>query len=217
MDLEQFRELKIPQRQEERDKVLTDALKAENPLLIEFALAIGARPQKGGVNLLEYAVKQGNLELTQKLVPYIEDGKSIAMKMAIVNDQIEIATWLSNEGTVMNIGQKSMQEHSQTVRHLLTQKPEAKTNIYYGALLQTIFFSDGAELLTMILNSMKKNSPEAIRDSLIKLADDTVDTDRVECMGVMVKFGLDVRYVNTKYCQNEKMRKFLKENGARID
>ena len=218
MDLEQIKKLKIPKEQEERNKVLTDALQTQNSLLIEFALAIGAEPQKAGEAMLEYAIKQGNLALVRKL-PYFPDGdKTKAMCMAIDNDQIKIGTWLSKEGATMIIGQDRIRKHEQTITRILSNNPEVRTMIHYGTILHAaVSMKDGHKVLEMLFDSMKKHSPGFLANWLVKLADDTVDTDRVECMEVMVQFGLDVAYVNTKYCQNEKMREFLKKHGARID
>ena len=221
MDLssEQLGKLKIPQQQEERNKVLLDALKTQNPLLIEFALAIGAEPQKGGDEMLEYAIKQGNLAVVKKLLLNSEqDEKTTAMNMAIDNNQIEIGTWLSKEGIWMIINQERIRKHYQTIMRILSNNPEAKAEIKYGALLHAaIVLQDGHQTLEILFKTMKKHTPGALSAWLEKLADDTVDTDRVECMEVMVKYGLNVRYVNTKYCEYENMRKFLKENGARIN
>lgn len=217
MDWERLGKLKIPIRQEGRNQVLKDALATRNPLLIEFALSLDAEIAVGGEELLEYAILQGDLQLAQKLIPSIEGGAFKAMNMAIDNDNLQIATWLANQGTYIKINQLRLKEHLQTIMHLLTVNPNAKTEITYGALLETIFHKEGEKVLTMLLESMQKNTPGALRAWLIKLADDTVDTDRVDCMEVMVKFGLDVAYVNTKYCHTEKMRKFLKENGGRVD
>ena len=217
--LERLSKLLIPEEQEERNKVLLEALKTKIPLLIEFALAIGAEPQKGGEAMLEYAIQQGNLELVKKLCTNSKnDEKTTAMSIAIDNDQIEIGTWLAEEGAVMIIGHHRIIKHEQIITNILSNNPDAKTKIYYGAILHVAISKDNApQLLTMLLESMKKNTPEVLEEWLVKLADDTVDTDSVECMEVMVKFGLNVRYVNTKYCENAKMRRFLKENGARID
>lgn len=217
--LERLSKLQIPEEQKERNKVLLEALKTQKPLLIEFALAIGAEPQKGGEEMLEYAIKQGNLALVKELSEYFKNGeKATAMSIAIDNDQTEIGTWLAEEGACMLIGQKRMERHMKTIIHILSNNPEAKAQISYGAILHAaISMDNGQQVLTTLLDSMKKNTPEVLDEWIVKLAEDTVDTDRVECMEVMVKFGLDVRYVNTKYCQNENMRKFLKENGARID
>ena len=216
--LERLSKLQIPEEQKERNEVLLEALQTQKTLLIEFALAIGAEPRKGGEKMLEYAIKQGNLALVKEMVPYINNGKATAMCMAINNNQIEIGTWLSEEGASLLIDQWEMRKHHQTITHILSNNPEARTEIKYGALLHAaVSMDDEPETLTMLLDSMKKNTPEVLDEWIVKLAEDTVDTDRVKCMEVMVKFGLDVRYVNTKYCQNENMRKFLKDNGARID
>lgn len=218
MDLERLRDLKIPKKQEERNKVLKDALATKNPLLIEFALSIGADPKEGGKTLLEYEVQQGNLEMVKKLVPTIKAGKTTAMWMAIQNDQIEIGEWLLKENTVMHISRDNTDKHMHTIVKLLKQMPEAKAKIEYGALLKTLFFDDGAESLRTLLETLKRNESKSVFEKmLVELADDTVDTSRVDCMEVMVQFGLNVAYVNTKYCQSKEMRKFMKEHGARID
>ena len=216
MDLEQLKELEIPNKQEVRNKILDDALKTENPILIQFALAIGADWTTGGERLLVYAVQQGKIELVQKLVPTISNGATIAMEVAVAHDQIEIANWLMGEGAIIQIDRKCIEKHSNTVRKLLNSNRQARANIQYEALEGAVCLkNNAAEMLETLLEFLKRSSHKEFAKWLVNLADYTVDTECVECMEVMRKQGLDLAYVNTKY-HTQVMRKYLEENGIEV-
>lgn len=216
MDLEQLRELEIPQDEEVRNRILDDALKTSNPILIQFALAIGADWRIGGERLLAYAIQQGELQLLQKLVSRLADGLSIAIKLAIFYDQSEIANWLSKEGAVIHIDRECIENHSDTVRKLLNSNKQAKNQMQYEALEAAVCLKNGAsEVLEELLDCLKRNGYEEFDKWLVNLADYTVDTERVDCMEIMRKYGLDLEYVNTKY-HTQIMRKYLEENGIKV-
>ncbi len=219
MDLKQLSELKIPQDPEKRNEALEDALETCNPLLIEFALAIGADPVTGGECLLEYAVGQGKLELVKKLVPETAEGATAAMNLATSSYheiKIELASWLLSQGAVMRIDRQCIVYHADTVKSLLTANPNLKASIEYEALECTVNLKDGAaELLEMLLDYIKRNSHENFDKWLEKLADYTVDTDRVDCMETMRRYGLDLKRVNTKW-YSQSMKEYLAKHGISV-
>jgi hypothetical protein len=246
MDL--IEQLKVQIPQQERNQALIDALETQNPILIEFALEIGADPIEGGGELLVYASQKGDVELTKKLLTginliqnedYLKEAatqaaganhreiletlfafekKSIiddAVCAAVINNQVTMAIWLLEEGATIHITQDSIKEHIDTINQVLTQIPEVKANIEYGALFQMIYTKDSAEILESLLKALKKNtSPEKYTQMLVELGEDAVETERIDCIQVMMRHGLNLAYVRTKYCYNQKMREFLKANGA---
>lgn len=246
MDLIEQWKAQIPQQ--ERNQALIDALETQNPILIKFALEIGADPIEGGGELLVYASEQGDVELARKLLTtinltenenYLKEAATQAAKAnhreiletlfafekksiiddavcaAVINNQVTMAIWLLGEGATIHITQDLIKESIDTIKQVLNLIPEVKSNIEYGALFQMIYTKNSAEILGLLLKALKKNkSPEKYTQMLVELGEDAVETERIDCIQVMMQHGLNLAYVRTKYCYSQKMREFLKANGA---
>ncbi len=215
---EQMDEILFPRA--ERNEALKDALKTGNALLIDLALAIGASPLIGGKEegekLLIHAVKSGNLELVKKLVLVRHMGTASAMKAAVSNAQVEIAIWLLSQGAVMQIDRYSIVKNPAAVVELLAI-PGVNAKIEYEALEAVITPKSGKPelLLRAMLQFLTEKSCKDLFKWMVNLADYLVDTDHVECFKVMMEFGLDLKYVNTKYC-SAATKNFLEEHGITV-
>lgn len=233
--------------QEDRNKVLRDALEIKTPLLIQIALAIGADPLEGGGKLLVYASEQGDVLLAKKLIPavvagsdadkkYLEeatikatqrgykeilkdmfpDTLPVAMKAAVDDDLYEMATWLLNQGAVLHIDRECIRKHIDMVKYLLSSNSDVMTNIEKAALFEIISIENSSETLEMLLNAVKREKTEDFDKLLVYLAEECVETDRVDCMKVIIRFGVDIKGISTRYCQAGAMRKFMEDNGAHM-
>ena len=130
--------------------------------------------------------------------------------------KIEIATWLLKQGAVMRIDRPCIQCHADTIRFLLFIIPDLKADIEYGALESAVNLNkDAAETLDELLDYLNRNSYKHFDKWLEKLADYTVDTERVDCMEIMRGYGLDLGRVNTKW-YTESMKEYLAQHGIYV-
>ena len=139
---------------------------------------------------------------------------TVAMDAAIENNRQGTATWLLRRGAVLHIDRECIKLHFKMVKNLLSGNVEVKTNIEEAALLETISMENGAEVLEMLLKALRRDAPENFDRWLVPLAEECGENGRIDCMEVIIKSGVKMERVSTRYCRNEAMREFMGAHGA---
>lgn len=157
------------------------------------------------------ATQKSHKEILKTMFP---DALPAAINAAVKNDLYEMAIWILSQGAVMHIDDECVKRHLQTLNQILCNYSEVRIKVEKKALFATLSMYNSSEVLDMLLNAVKREEPEHFNKWLLLLAEECVETDRVDCMKVIVKHGANVKGISTRYCQNGDMRKFMEEHGA---
>lgn len=159
------------------------------------------------------ATLRGHKEIIKEMFP---DALPVAMKAAVDNELFEMTTWLLSKGAVLRIDKECVKCHFGTLKNLLCSNSKVRTDIEESALSEVLSIDNSSEVLKMLLNTVKRDEPEHFNKWLISLAEECVETDRIDCMEVILQFGVNIKGVSTRYCQSGVMREFMRANGAHI-
>jgi hypothetical protein len=109
-------------------------------------------------------------------------------------------------------------KHWETLKKLLTEHHEVKVQIAQEALEQVLLMNEGKEILSMLLDAYKRDTPEdEFKQCLKCLAEQCVDTDRTDYMEIILNSGLCPSTINCRDCRpGTNMYQFMQEKGAHV-
>lgn len=162
------------------------------------------------------ATKRAYVPVLQEIFTAVPDTMEVAIETAVDNNLIVMVAYMLTCGATLHINRECIKKHQKMLEEILKNDVECRTNIEYEAFDEVISQNDASELLELLLESLKRNNVSNFNKWLVSIAEECVETSRVDYMKIIVKFGLDIKKVSTRYCCDGEMREFMRANGAYV-